>query len=287
MSEYFNNLDQIRNAVRFRLTARADEVLPVDLSAGPHPFDIEPLEKWLFEGFSRQYRVDDDQANGFWLGLSEAIEFSCPVVNGAQAICVKRCADLLDMIGNNFGVEVIKRQSFISINETFNTMVPPCSDDLDDLTTLSSLLRIALLTYEPISKGQSVLAIEHSLWMTIHRRLCADVDGVDAMLTSETLCVLFRAWSILGRREISVQTIIGQWCADGIIDRIRLTAYMKRTFSLLKLSGTTFDEPIWQTFSSNVSGKRQMLGSEVKSSVPRYNRKTVGTTIPAFAIQRA
>lgn len=270
MLEFFDRFEAVRNSVKLRLTAKDAKALPLDGTAGPTPFDIEPLEKWLYEGYFRRYKDDETLRSAFWAGVAEAMEVSIPPANELHGKCIKRSADLLDQIANNFGVETIGQKAFERVNVQISK--PHAVSDDGGVTNVLmlqvALLRLALLTSSNRTSN-SVLQAEEVLWTSIHRCLANDPNAINVMLRADALCTLFRAWATMGRREVVLQSIVRSWCQLGAVDKSRLESYMKRALTLLKQSKVKFDESIWHTLESCVSGQPS-LRSRASSGIPRY-----------------
>jgi hypothetical protein len=280
MQQFFDRFEAVRDSVKFRLTAKDAKALSLDGTAGPMPFDIEPLEKWLYEAYFRQYQDDETLQAAFWAGVAEAMEASIPPTNESHGICIKRSADLLDQIANNFGAETIGEKAFERANVQIGMQrAPPHDVGVTDVLTLQgALLRFSLLT-SPNGAWASVLQAEDALWTSIHRCLANDPNAINAMLGADTLCTLFRAWALMGRREVALQSIVRGWCQSGSVDKGRLESYMKRTLSLLKLSKAKYDEAIWYTLESCVSGQLS-FSARGSSGIPRYRP----SAFPAVAV---
>ena len=270
MQQFFDRFEAVRDSVKLRLKAKDAKELPLDGTAGPMPFDIEPLEKWLYEAYFRQYKDDETLQSAFWAGVAEAMEASVPPTNELHGICIKRSADLLDQISNNFGAETIGKKAFERVNAQIGIQrnVPLDGSVTDGLMLQGALLRFSLLT-SPSGASTSVLQAEEALWTSIHRCLANAPNSINAMLRADTLCTLFRAWALMGRREVALQSIVRGWCQSGTVDKSRLVSYMKRTLSLLKLSKAICDEAIWHTLESCVSG-RPSFTARGSSGIPRY-----------------
>ena len=253
MQQFFDRFEAVRESVKLRLTANDAKALPLDGTAGPMPFDIEPLEKWLYEAYFRQYKDDEILQSAFWAGVAEAMEASVPPTNALHSICIKRSADLLDQIANNFGAETIGKRAFERVNAQIGMQrAAPHDGGVTDVLMLQlALLRFSLLT-STNGASTSVLQAEEALWTSIHRCLADDPKALNAILGADTLCTLFRAWAIMGRREVALQSVVRGWCQSGSVDKGRLENYMKRTLSLLKLSKAKYDEAIWHTLESCV-----------------------------------
>lgn len=280
MQQFFDRFEAVRDSVKLRLTVKDAKALPLDGTAGPMPFDIEPLEKWLYEAYFRQYKDDETLRSAFWVGVAEAMEASVPLTNELHGICIKRSADLLDQIANNLGVETIGKEAFQQANVQIGMQraLPLDGGVTDGLMLQGALLRFSLLT-SPSGASASILQTEESLWTSIHRCFVNDPNAINAMLAADTLCLLFRAWAIMGRREVALQYIVRGWCQSGTIDKGRLVSYMKRTLSLLKLSKAKCDAAIWHTLESCVSGQ-QSFTTRSSSGVPRYRP----SAFPAVAV---
>jgi len=281
MQPLLNQFSDVRDTVKLRLTAKDADALPLDGTAGPRPFDIEPLEKWLYEAYARYYKNDETFNSAFWAGLAGAMEASVPIINETHRNCIKRSADLIDQIANNFGVEAILKKAFERVNELIG-MQRETLQDVDDINALmlqGAVLRFSLLT-SPDGTSNSVLQSEKVLWESIHRCMVNDCNAVSVMLVADTLCTLFRAWAIMGRRELVLQPIVRVWCQTGAVDKGRLESYMKRNLSLLKLSRARYNEAIWQTLESCVSG-RPHSANAVPSAIPRYRRQAAPVMVAA------
>jgi hypothetical protein len=280
MEQFFNRFEAVRGSVKLRLTAKDAKALPADGTAGPMPFDIEPLEKWLYEAYYRQYKDDETLRSAFWAGVAEAIDASIPLTNESHGICIKRSADLLDQIANNLGADKIVKKVFERANEliVIQRAGPHNGGVTDVLMLQSALLRFTLLT-SPNGAVTSVLQTEESLWTSIYRCLADDTNALNAMLGADTLCTLFRAWAIMGRRQVECQSVVRGWCQSGSVDKGRLENYMKRTLTLLRLSKAEYDEAIWRTLESCVSGQPSFtIGGS--SGIPRYRP----SVFPAVAL---
>lgn len=273
MNEFFDRFEEIRDAVRTRLTAATTADLPVDGTAGPRPFDIEPVEKWLYEAYTRHYKKDENRSSAFWVGLAGALETALPPTSEMQGRCIQHCADLMDQIANNHGIQSIKKEPFARVNEVLATRrdSPAALGEVDILPVQASMLRIALLSSMNIASG-AVLQTEQDLWTTIHRRLALKAGDISVMRAADTLCVLFRAWAVLGRRNVNLQPIVRQWCQSGTVDKDRLASYMKRTRSLLNLSSARYDDAIWHSLEACVTGQPSVPSGSL-SGVPRYSRR--------------
>lgn len=280
MQPFSDRFEAVRDSAKLRLMAKDAKVLPLDGTAGPIPFDIEPLEKWLYEAYFRKYKDDETLQSAFWAGVAEAMEASIPPTNESHGICIKRSADLLDQIANNFGAETIGKKAFERANVQIGVQrVAPHQGGVTAVLMLQgALLRFALLT-SPNGEWTSVLQAEDAMWTSIHRCLANDPNAINAMLGADTLCTLFRAWVLMGRREVALQPIVRGWCQSGSVDKGRLESYMKRTLSLLKLSRAKYDEAIWLTLETCVSGQPS-LNARVSSGIPRYR----STAFPAVAV---
>lgn len=280
MQKFFDRFEAVRDSVKLRLTAKDAKALPLDGTAGPMPFDIESLEKWLYEAYFRQYKDDKTLQAAFWAGVAEAMEASVPPTNELHGICIKRSADLLDQIANNFGAETIGEKAFERANVQIGLQraAPHDGGVTDVLMLQGALLRFTLLT-SPNGAWNSVLQAEDALWTSIHRCLANDPNAINAMLGADTLCTLFRSWALMGRREVALQSIVRGWCQSGIVDKGRLESYMKRTLSLLKLSKAKYDEAIWHTLEICVSGQPSFI-ARGSSGIPRYRP----SAFPAVAV---
>ena len=270
MQQFFDRFEAVRDSVRWRLTAKDAKALPLDGTAGPMPFDIEPLEKWLYEAYVRQYKNDETLRSAFWAGVAEAMEASVPPTNELHGICIKRSADLLEQITNNFGTETISRKAFERANTQIGRQgaTPLGGSAPDDLMLQGALLRFSLLTSFSAASA-SVLQGELTIWTSIHRCFAQEPNATNGMLVADTLSLLLRAWAIIGRREVALQSIVRGWCQSGTVDKRRLESYMKRTQTLLERSGTEYNKAIWRTLETCVSGQPG-LTARVASSVPRY-----------------
>ena len=270
MPQFFDRFEAVRDSVRWRLTAKDAKALPLDGTAGPMPFDIEPLEKWLYEAYFRQYRNDETLRSAFWAGVAEAMEASVPPTNELHGICIKRCAELVDQIANNFGIETIGKKAFERVNTQIGKpgALPLGGDVPEDLMLQGALLRFSLLTSISVA-SVSVLQGEQALWTSINRCLADEPNAINVMLVADTLCGLFRAWATMGRRNVELQSIVRGWCLSGTVDKGRLESYMKRTQTLLERSGAEYDKAIWRTLETCVSGQPG-LTARVPSSIPRY-----------------
>lgn len=277
MQQFFDKFEAVRDSTKLRLTAKDDRALPLDGAAGPIPFDIEPLDKWLYEAYIRQYKSNQILQSAFWSGIADAIDACIPSTTELHGICIKRSTDLLEQIANNFGVETLGKQAFERINAQIGMQrgTPRGGAATDVFMLQSALLRFALLT-SPNGASTSVLRTEDALWTHIHRCLADAPSTINAMLGADTLCLLFRAWAIMGRREVMLQVKVRNWCQTGTVDKVRLEGYMKRTLSLLKLSNAAYDEAIWRTFESCVSDQ-QCSTSRRSSGIPRYTRSIFPT----------
>jgi hypothetical protein len=277
MQPFFDRYEAVRDSVKLRLTAKDAKALPLDGTAGPRPFDIEPLEKWLYEAYFRQYKDDETLRAAFWAGVAEAMEASVPPTNEVHGVCIKRSADLLDQIANNLGAETIGKKAFEQVNAQIGMQraTPHDGGVTDVLMLQGALLRFSLLT-SPYGASTSVLQTEETLWTSIHRCLVNDPNAINVMLSADTLCVLFRAWAIMGRREVALQSIVRGWCQSGTVDKGRLASYMKRTLTLLKLSKAEYDEAIWHTLESCATGQLS-LAARYPSGIPRYRPSTFAT----------
>lgn len=270
MTQFFDTKEDIRQAVRLRLLAAAPGALPPDGSAGPRPFDIEPLEKWLYEGFARHYVQDETRKAAFWFGVADSLSEAIPPTDATRIESVKRCANLLEQIANNFGAtaiqiaamgEMLKRPVF----STTQPELPPA----ETLKLQVALLRIFLLLSGGLPHPQ-LLQLEFDTWKSIDANLASAPVLADAMLTAEALCVLFRAWTLLRRRNPAEQAIVRGWCQSLVLDTSRVLAYMKRSHTLMKSSGAYFDPAIWAALESCVSGVRNSV--EVgRSGIPRFS----------------
>ena len=270
MTQFFDDFADIRQAARLRLLAATSASLPTDGTAGPLPFDIEPLEKWLYEGFARHYVQDDNRKTAFWFGVADALKEAIPPTNESKGESVKRCANLMDQIANNFGASAIRIASMGELlKRPVASQAYPLLKRSDALTLQVALLRIFLL----LSGGKAhshLLQIESDTWANLHVNLAAAPFPFDAMQSADALCVLFRAWALLRRRNPPEQAIVRGWCQSNVLDTNRLLAYMKRTRTLLKTSGAYFDPAIWAALESCVSGIPNP--AEVsRSGTPRFS----------------
>ena len=270
MTQFFDTREDIRQAVRLRLLAAAPEALPTDGSAGPRPFDIEPLEKWLYEGFARHYVQDETRKAAFWFGVADSLSEAIPPTDATRIESVKRCANLLEQIANNFRAtaiqvsamgEILKRQPV--------SMVPHELALAEALKLQVALLRIFMLLSEGLPHPQ-LLQLESDTWKSIYANLASVPVLADAMLNADALCVLFRAWALLRRRNPDKQAIVRGWCQSSVLDAKRVLAYMTRSLTLLKASGAYFDPAIWAALESCVSGIQPPVGGG-RSVVPRYS----------------
>lgn len=270
MKSFHDKYEGVRDSVKLRLTAKDATALPLNGIAGPRPFDIEPLEKWLYEAYARHYKDNETLQSAFWAGVAEAIETSVPQTNESQGICIKRTADLLDQIANNFGVEKINNKAFERANELIKmqSAISLGVGGIEVLMLQGALLRFSLLTSHNGASG-SVLQSEYDFWKSIHRCLADSPSAINLMVGADMLCMLFRAWAIMGRREVALQSIVRGWCQSGTIDKGRLESYMKRTLTLLKRSGAKFNEAIWNTLEICVSGQPSPP-THISSGIPRY-----------------
>lgn len=269
MTRFFDTKEDIRQAVRLRILAATREALPTDGSAGPRPFDIEPLEKWLFEGFARHYVLDETRKAAFWFGVADSLAEVIPPTNAARIESVKLCASLLELIGNNFGSSAIQISAMGEIlRRQAVSMPPPDLARAEALQLQVALLRIFVLLFEGLPSWQ-LLQLESDTWTSIHANLASAPIPADAMLNADALCILFRAWALLRRRNPAEQAIVRGWCQSGALDTDRVLARMKRSHILMKSSGAHFDPAIWASLESCVSGERNQF--EVKrSGIPRF-----------------
>ena len=280
MQQFFDRFEAVRDSVKLRLTANDASALSSDGNAGPRPFDIEPLEKWLFEAYARHYKDDETLQSAFWAGVAEAMEASVPPANESHSICIKRSAGLLDQIANCFGAETIGKKAFERVNAQIGVQraEPHDGSTTDVLMLQGALLSFSLLTSRS-GASTSVLQTEESLWTSIHRCLTDHPNTINVMLGADTLCMLFRAWALMGRREVALQSIVRGWCQSGTVDKDRLESYMKRTLALLKRSGAKYDDAIWHTLEACVSGQPS-LPARTASGIPRYRP----SVFPAVAV---
>lgn len=269
MTQFFDTKDEIRQAVLLRLLAPAPEALPTDGSAGPRPFDIEPLEKWLYEGFARHYVQDEARKAAFWFGVADSLAAVLPPTNTARIESVKRCAILLEQIANNFGATVIQVSAMGDILK--RQAVSMAQRELVSAEALKlqvALLRIWMLLSGGLPHPQ-LLQLETDTWRGIYANLASAPVPADAMLTADALCVLFRAWALLRRRNPAEQAIVRGWCQSSVLDANRVLAHMKRSHALMKSSGAYFDPAIWASLESCVSGDRNPVAVK-KSGIPRF-----------------
>jgi hypothetical protein len=283
MNRFFDTKEDIRQAVRLRLLVATAEVLPTDGSAGPRPFDIEPLEKWLYEGFARHYVQDETRKAGFWFGVADSLLEAIPPIDATRVESVKRCASLLEQIANNFGVAAIQVSAMGEILKRHAVSIAP-----SDLASPEALkLQVALLRiFILLSEGSPIpqlLQLESDTWRSIYANLVSGQVPVDAMLYADALCVLFRAWATMGRRNPADQAIVSGWCQSQVMDTSRVLAHMKRAHILMKSSGAHFFPAIWAALESCVSGERTRV--EVKRlGIPRFIPVNSTQTQPLLAI---
>jgi hypothetical protein len=267
--KYFNNKEDIRQVVKLRLQVDTADALPSDGTAGPQPFDIEPLEKWLYEGYARHYQHDEALKGAFWFGIADVLEDAIPATTAGRIETVKRCANLLDQIANNFGVASIQVAAIARMLKRPATSSKQLVLSLADMLSLQvALLRIFLL----VSGGRAhpqLLQAEFDTWSTLHANVVAATMPFAATQAADAVCVLFRAWALMCRRNPHEQSIVRGWCQSNALDTLRLLAYMKRTHTLLKASGAYFDPAIWAALESCVTGTRNQVRAKT-SSVPRF-----------------
>ena len=270
MTLFFNTKEDIRVAVRLRLLAATPADLPSDGTGGPLPFDIEPLEKWLYEGFARHYAQDDVRKTAFWFGVADALAEAIPPNNESKIESVKRCASLMDQIANNFGASAIQIAAMGEVlKRPVASQAYPALPRSDALTLQVALLRIFLL----LSGGKThpqLLQIESDTWANLHANLAVAPSPFDAMQSADALCVLFRAWALLRRRNPPEQAMVRGWCQSSVLGANRLIAYMQRTLTLLKSSGAYFDPAIWAALESCVSGIPNPA-QVIRSGIPRFS----------------
>jgi hypothetical protein len=282
MSEYFDSKEDIRQAVRLRLQVEAAADLPTDGTAGPQPFDIVPVEKWLYEGYARHYHRDEIGRTAFWSGIADVLEDAIPPTSEARIETVKRCANLLDQLANNFGVTAIQATAMAGLLKRPATSSSHLALSRADALSLEvALLRIFLL----VSSGRAhpqLLQAESDTWTTLHANVAAAPSPFAAAQSADAVCVLFRAWALMRRRNPHEQAIVRGWCQSGPLDITRLLAYMKRTHTLLKASGAYFDPAIWAALESCVTGARNLVGAK-PSGVPRFSYAVAANQQPMLA----
>lgn len=270
MSEYFDSKDEIRQAVHVRLQAEAPEALSTDGTAGPKPFDIEPLEKWLYEAYARHYVHDEARKAAFWSGIADVLEEAIPPTSASRIEVVKRCANLLDQIANNFGVKSIQEAAMAGLlKRPVASSLYPAMPRPDALSLQVALLRIFLLVSGGLAHPH-LLQVESDTWTNLHANLEVSPGPFSAMQSADAVCILFRAWALMRRRNPPEQAKVRGWCQSHALDTTRVLAYMKRTHTLLKTSGAYFDPAIWAALESCVSGDRNPVGAKF-SGVPRFS----------------
>lgn len=209
-SAYFDDFADIRNAVCQRLLAVTDADLPKDGSAGPPPFDIEPLEKWLFEAYVRHYKDEPNRHGAFWIGFADALE---KLLSGSQHFeCVRRCSELLEHISNDPNINKVKKESFVETNRLLaRPTTTDAASESDAIERQIALLKIALFTSTSGSLS-SVLEVEERLRATLS--LCLGTGPTpDAQLVADAICWLLRAWLHTENREVQRHRLLVQWCA--------------------------------------------------------------------------
>lgn len=282
MSEYFDSKDDIRQAVRLRLQVEAPADLPTDGTAGPQPFDIQPLEKWLYEAYARHYQHDEVRKAAFWFGMADALEDAVPPTSASKIETVKRCANLLDQIANNFGVIAIQATAMAGLLKRPATSISHLALSRAEVLSLQvAVLRIFLLVSGGWAHPQ-LLQAESDTWTTLHANVAAAPSPFAATQSADAVCVLFRAWSLIRRRNPPEQAIVRGWCQSGALDTTRVLAYMKRTHTLLKVSGAYFDPAIWAALESCVTGTRNPAGAK-PSGVPRFSYAIAANHQPMLA----
>lgn len=155
------------------------------------------------------------------------------------------------------------------LNRQAVSMAPPELASVEALQLQVALLRIFMLLSEGLPRPQ-FLQLESATWKSIYANLASAPVLADAMLTADALCVLFRVWALLRRRNPAEQAIVRGWCQSSLLDTSRVLAHMKRSHTLLMASRAYFDPAIWAALESCVSGVQNPVGVS-RSVVPRYS----------------
>lgn len=269
-SAYFDEFTAIKAAVSQRLLAKTEADLPQDGSAGPMPFDIEPLEKWLFEAYVRHYKDDVNRRDAFWVGFADALEKL--LTTGTQNVeCISRCAELLEHISNDPKVANVKKESFVDVNRLLARPLGPIriTGESEALQIKTALLKIALFTTQP-SYLTSVLQTEVDLRATVSLATSA-MPLPSAQLITDAICWLFRAWSYTGNRDLTRRSVARQWCTatpDHLERLLHCTKAMERVMTRL---GAKDELVIWTELVSSASNVPPPPSAPTARRVPTPN----------------
>jgi hypothetical protein len=276
-SVYFDDFADIRSAVSQRLLAVTDITLPTDGSAGPPPFDIEPLEKWLFEAYVRHYKDDTTRHGAFWAGFSDALETFLP--SGSQNLeCISRCAELLEHISNDPSIANVKKESFVQVNTLLARSTSMVSNGRNDSKTdtqseanvlrlKTALFKIAFFT-EQAPSFAAVLQTELDLRQVV---LAATGAGpqLNTPLIADAICWLLRAWAHLGNRDILRRGLVTQWCMASDDHRERFEHGTRAMERVMQRCGENNDLVIWAELISAACGTPLAAGAR-RATTPRY-----------------
>lgn len=270
-SAYFDEFTAIKAAVSQRLLAKTAADLAQDGLAGPMPFDIEPLEKWLFEAYVRHYKDDLNRCDAFWVGFADALEKL--LTTGTQNVeCISRCAELLEHISNDPKVANVKKESFVEVNRLLALPAGPIKteDESAALQLKTALLKIALFTTQQ-SYLTSVLQTDVDLRATVSLAT-STVPLPSAQLISDAICWLFRAWSHTGNRDLSRRSLVRQWCVAAPDHLERLMHCAQAMERVMRRLGAVEELVIWTELVSSASNTPPppSAPSARRVSTPRY-----------------
>jgi hypothetical protein len=208
MPEQFpSDRDEIKRVVSKRLCAAEDQPI-VESEMGPAPFQDEPLERWLFEGYLRAYRLEPIQHQAFWEGVADAVFNLLPLDDARHLGPLLRCSRLLARIGLRFTAKALQQEALHKRTVLSAHVADRLGFSIDKQTlALQTMARIALWlspaqawTLQWDKTIEALVAHAQNHW-----------DELETTRKVELLALVSQTYAIWGRRNGPMQTQIKIW----------------------------------------------------------------------------
>lgn len=271
MTRFFDQFDQVRQSTRQRLTSADSNALPADGSAGPRPFDIEPLEKWLYEAYMRHYKNNPELAQAFWLGVAEALTDHVHVTQKQQGMSLLAVVALIESLACTLSISVIPKKTFAQTTELLTKPLGMLFDGgIRPLRIHSALLELALLTGSLESQNQ----MESALWGEVKREIAKHPNELIDPLLAHGVAMCASAWSVMHRSRPADLSFLTTWYHPNEQETIQLQEHLRHAQALLQRMQRSCDERVWASVESGLTGRPSLQPS---TSVPRFHRAVAPT----------
>lgn len=208
MSEQFpSERDEIKRVVAKRLCVVEDQPLS-ESEMGPTPFQDEPLERWLFEGYLRAYSLEPIQHQAFWEGVAEALFTLMPLDSAQHLEPLLRCTRLVDRIGLRLTAEALQ-QDVLHKRAVLSAHVSDSLGFSIDQQTLAlqTMVRIAMW----LSPSQRWTAQWDATLQALIAHAQSHWDDLTEMRRTELVSLASQTYALWGRRDAPMQAQMMLW----------------------------------------------------------------------------